>query len=954
MLRCSIKIIANSVTKLEATRRCSNICELYCVAGNNGARVMAILQNDLQSFRDGTLPLEELFQKVRPYYHSLSALHREDVIEFLIQLPEAEASRELLLLYRLSLWRSTRMRIVQALARTPSLRALEFLIRLACDETDLLFCEQAIWALGRSGKPFAARFLCNLLENCSAVVRPSVVMALGESLDCTMSSLFLAELSSLSSVTDSVLAKNLALTLAQLKEPKVQPVLEQIVSVSNQPHLVYGALLALGKVARSTEFLDAQEGKFQRDILLWQLSQSVRLHIQFRVQWKLEDYLQKIFESDVVHPALPLELNGFDSADVREGLRLFLDAKHLSRMLFALGGISFPDVSNWYADFFEISAMSEDDLLLLLQSISKHMSHNFEPFLRSILAKIQSNNMSPLVFDAWAQTMVLCLPKCEDILHEMLGEKKFEAFSEQHQLSLLNAAATHAIVIQKDIKRRKATLKAIESVLLKSPSHSVLARGMRVLGQIEEVGNKTHDILRAAAKDDSLIPSCLFLMEKVPSRQSVEILADILTTSLRDNASPDLRRRVALVKCAAAQSDISGLPEFAKFLEKAVLSQEISLSTEALLCVFAHPLSELVPAVKKSLAVDALCLPAVLAAKSLGTEELVDAVGGCLRSSSESVVGRALDALVTLPGARSKRLVLDFFCANPLNDVVCDKVIRCLEAPPRAGDFFAARVQDVLDAHPNHLMREGLLELKERFLSGVSLAKVTELSTVEIQEIDKEISVRFAGYSGFDADVKAALRAAEMPFHRPESFRGAVDKSSSIIAWCKAIDIALEKHLGRKILFPRIDKSLADFQNVIHCVGLSDPGVSYQRLRATLGLEESFSLDAFPGHKMVLVAQGVLSGRIVQEHWRILDGLRAWAVVILLFGRGKHMPGAKALLPMGDVSEKDLVQFAKRLITLQDMRNPAAHRETWLQFPQIDEMRNEVAAVFREWNRMKG
>jgi hypothetical protein len=46
------------------------------------------------------------------------------------------------------------------------------------------------------------------------------------------------------------------------------------------------------------------------------------------------------------------------------------------------------------------------------------------------------------------------------------------------------------------------------------------------------------------------------------------------------------------------------------------------------------------------------------------------------------------------------------------------------------------------------------------------------------------------------------------------------------------------------------------------------------------------------------------------------------------------------------------VQLARRLLILQDLRNPAAHRETWLQFPRIDEVRTEVAAVFREWQRL--
>jgi hypothetical protein len=133
---------------------------------------------------------------------------------------------------------------------------------------------------------------------------------------------------------------------------------------------------------------------------------------------------------------------------------------------------------------------------------------------------------------------------------------------------------------------------------------------------------------------------------------------------------------------------------------------------------------------------------------------------------------------------------------------------------------------------------------------------------------------------------------------------------------------------------------------------LDDPHVSYARLKQTLRLENTFSDESFPGHKMVLVAQGFLSGRIVQEQWRILDGLRAWAVLILLFSRGSHLPEGKPLINLGTISPTDLERLAKRLIALQDLRNPVAHRETWLRFPQIDEVRNEVSAVFRDWEKI--
>jgi hypothetical protein len=173
-----------------------------------------------------------------------------------------------------------------------------------------------------------------------------------------------------------------------------------------------------------------------------------------------------------------------------------------------------------------------------------------------------------------------------------------------------------------------------------------------------------------------------------------------------------------------------------------------------------------------------------------------------------------------------------------------------------------------------------------------------------------------------------------------------VDKSSSVIGYCKAIDLMLEKSLGRRALFPKLESQLHEFQNALHALGLQDERASDPAMALrNLGLEKHFAPQSFPLHKIQLVASSIRTGRIVNEHFKVLDGLRAWAIILLVFGR-KTAATPRPLVTT-TLTEEAVVQLAKRLIALQEIRNPAAHRATVVQFKTVDDLRREVFQVIQ-------
>ena len=167
------------------------------------------------------------------------------------------------------------------------------------------------------------------------------------------------------------------------------------------------------------------------------------------------------------------------------------------------------------------------------------------------------------------------------------------------------------------------------------------------------------------------------------------------------------------------------------------------------------------------------------------------------------------------------------------------------------------------------------------------------------------------------------------------------------MGYAKALDLILEHDFGKKILFPLFEKRLAHFQNRVHALGLNQDQPPAHSILKTLHLEGDFLPETLPLHKMSSIARSILNSRIRVDHSKVFDGLRAWAAVTLLF----CLP-SNGLVPLGSASQRELVAFAKRLVAIQEVRNPVAHRQTIVDFVTLDWIRNEVFELIKSWKRL--
>jgi HEAT repeat protein len=881
-------------------------------------------------------------------YHSIHEQERNEAIEARAESAEPGADRELIELFHDCQWRTTRLRVARALGRRPTSRSLQFLFRLARTPGDLPMAEAALWALGQSRHRLAGRFLSSFLPACSDELRPAVVSALGQVPERSAAPALLDLLPEAIGAGRWALVKNLVLALGELKSQEALPLLRRLATSAGGGsgpgrYVALGALVSIGKIAREPSWVDPCEPFFRDDALEHQIFRGVRTQVRFRAQWKLEDYLTKLFESSAIHPALPLELNHFPAADVRAGLGLFREPKHHARLCLALSGLDFPGMADWYAELFDVERLGPAEAAAVLESVSARLDAGMAPLLGRLRAVAYANPGEP-VLRKWLEAVSMALPRADAELGEFFASEVYRALGEEGRIDAINQLANHGLSVQAVPARLQAVGKLLGSLIESDPAPVVRARALRAHGDLGLAGTRALAFAKECLAGAD-VPSGLAFAESSADKGLQPALLALCAAQTKEKPSP------ALVRALAAQER---LPEkdagLDRFLDRCLADgAPPEARRQALRLLAGHPRkARLADVVRGLRAAEApLQLEAVIAAKAFGDGALAEELAPLLASPVQSVVGRALDALTSLPGTRAKRIAIDFLRDHPDDPDVCDKLIRCLEAPETPSDYFTGVIDAIVKAHPAHPQLDGLGALRERLAAPASASAAGAKKTPagpDIAAIDRELGKRIEGYAAFDETAKAALRSAELPFLHPEMFDESVDKSACVVEYCKAIDIVLERELGRRILFPKLESSLHAFQNAIHAAFLNEDPPSAERVLGTLGLNAHFTAQTLPVHKMGQLAQAVLSGRILNDRARAIDGLRAWAIVLLLFAR-KGAGREKPLIPVKGASDEQLAQLARKLMALQDVRNPAAHRQTMLRFVDIDAIRADAIHV---------
>ena len=924
--------------------------------GMDASRSQALVER----YQRGELAREAYLDELRRNYHSVHARARSDAINLLDQLPEPERSRELIQLAVDCQWRETRVAIVRVLARKPTQRGLEYLIHLAADEADLGLAREAIDALGRSRSTLAGRFLATRYHMGAPALKPYVAHALGELMDRTLADTFLADLVAANELEQVLWTQSLALALAELKAGDCVPAL--LAMLHAEPRAVaVSALLALGKVAREPALLDPYDTAFRDDFVACRIYAASRQQIEQRARWVVEDYVEALFDLKApFYPGLAglaLELNDFPAREVRDGLEYFRDAANRVRMAEVLARLHHAGAMAWIADFVQANSASDTELTDILTALHVRLDHDLEPILNAWRPRCLA--AADYLFEAWCRACVLCLPEGGRVLAKVIQSRDFAVLTASRQVSVINYLVDFGLSVLGDAQRLDTVFQGLDALLHDRVAPPIVARALRGFAQLRTASPKAAAFTVSRLDVRDLLPSSLHLLQYCPEAVGFDQLADLIGClhEHRELATP-------LLWAMAAQDAVETVTprKFDDFL-RAVLAgdwgQESRLAALAVLRRH-HRATLLEPVLDTARGGDRVRVAAIVTLKRFASPRSTATLAACLHDASESIVGRALDSLMAQPDDDARWAILEFLDERIQDVEIVDKIIRCLTPPRRQAARFGKRMRKIAEANPDHDLIDGLAQWCDRMGVAGEAEPVVKLPDGGlprdvVHELDHGLVQRLEGFERLDEQVKAALRSAELPYLHPDVFHGDVDKSTSIIEYCKAVDLLLERRLGAQRLLPTLRDNHAAFQNIIYRSGLNALHPNPATVVEALGLRGLARPEALPLSKMTRVSQSILDGRLSQAQWRILDGLRAWSAVLFLFIRSADSLDASGLaapILIPHTSDRDIAELAVRLDRLQDLRNPVAHRRTLVAFADIETIRNDMADLFAVLGQM--
>jgi len=434
--------------------------------------------------------------------------------------------RELIRSYKESEWRTTRLDVLRRMGDYQDSRSFHFLTQIVQNPDDLAEQQLAISAIARRKTTSSRTFLRNFYPQASDTLKSSLSHALGVVQDLASSDRLLKDWDDAHLKQDWAWLRNIILSLGELKAfhslPKLIALLQNP-KVKLSQEMLFACLFSLGRLSRyPQEFktaVQSYEPKLLEDALLSQVYQTALTQVQMRSQFKLEDYLNKIFTLPDPHPVLPLELLSFDPEEVELGLSLFSTSKDWKRFLFALRGIA-PTRRNIYLEQITQAVRDSSDSENYFVLFEALRDLGITPELRDRLETIiHPDALSPEVRLKWLEV---------DGSYEKHALTYLKNSSDEIAIRWING--WNDDLNGKLLNSIKADLtKKIESWIQAGLAPAVYARLIRACA---ELGVDVPLILKsfeADFKKPALRSSLLLYLERHPERVPAQILAASLS-----------------------------------------------------------------------------------------------------------------------------------------------------------------------------------------------------------------------------------------------------------------------------------------------------------------------------------------------------------------------------------------------------------------------------------------
>jgi hypothetical protein len=842
-----------------------------------------------------------------------SSAERRKKIDALGRMGDSDATRLLVTLYHRSMWRETRIDIIRALGYCNNDRSLEFLITTARDQSDLQLAGEAVLAIGQTNNPLGGEVLLSFLDDKAHPLVREAVISLSNMRLFPCDKAFLRLLTTGDDPGPTV-TQFLIIGLGRKARGGTWPVIEGFLDPEKfAPQVFNAALLAAGKLGRSEALkklsaIDTRYRFFANQLKLASMEQ-----IHYRLGSSFEDIYGTILASSDPSTAIST-LRQYPHDDAWEAFTIL--GEDATAEVSATVRLALSDRSRAKEDLGYVAARADISPALRAAVYREYLDLAEAETLAAFKASSHS------------------LDICQSVHHpELVNWLIDDGNQKAHSIAGINAMVAQCHM-RPELKDR------IGPLLVKRVGQydSLLRqRVLRAIGQIRYDHPSAYTCLTQFLKTEDY-SSVISAYGMLHSDEAQAAITKQLKQLAPDGESDKLKLLVSrLAKFQATKPEVLtrflGNPDVRDDILKVLAGS--TLADDAALSLVSSALDATQHQTR---------MLAIAAAKTHFNDEIIGKIWQHFTAvipGTESCRFRALDTLCHLQHGPTHLKLID--ALKDAEHAVIEKSVRSLVPVP--GFDYKPAVKSLtllMKNRPDLSAHSELSNAVSNLIENLTLKADGE--TTEVADtghpVDTELTVLFPAFRRLSAGSRAALRNAELTHSQEDVFNDMVDKSTVLIEYVKCIDLQFQEKIGTK-MFLGSGRLVDDMRTRILQLGLDEDNQTQATLIEALQCSRQFPATDFPSHKLFTMSQAFLNGKIAREQYKVIDGLRAWGLILLLFGRTFTFRGKQVtpVLQVLDSSNPVIAQLAADLNNLQELRNLAAHRGTLVARSQVEDLR---------------
>lgn len=888
---------------------------------------------------------------------SFSEDERKQAIFALAQERDASGARTLIELLLMNPLRNTQIYLISALGINAHPRAVEYLIQICLQYDDIPLAQEAILALGNSQSSLACEFLLHTLKKNDSPLRREAMSALSTMPFFVGTQVYIDLLRQPHQHPSLIQYALIALGQTH-RSPQALSLIEEFFLLQPEHSAILNAaLLAVAHQGDEQSILKINKLETHFRFFAQELKRTSHEHILLRQHLSLTSLYQEFLQTEddgQWHRVYSL-LKNFRWKD-------FIKLPKNSR-----GPLSFNKECALRLCLFESKRLSQDLELILQHPLDGNTDY---AMLASLL---RAHRMA----DPQSETKIFSSLKqhwSPEALVTLLEQFYDPHFGQEFLLSIildpasnlpLKMKSLNALIDQSFMNGHEdgAVKKALLQIYQHADLHdSLRARAIRALGDLRVEDADFFAFMAKALKANSnLYPSFYYALSNICHPEASKIILQRLKSLVAfDDKQVEIQTAVKALSHCPLHVDDSDLLE--KLISKWPNTSTTTLKLALLKIMASCKIRSLISMVEEELNSSAeaqSCLLAIEASHYHYNDNIQKSLLALLEHPNYSFAKRALHSLCQ-QNHQSSDLThkLWTWISNRLEHK--DLVLKFLETHTHHKRFHKLEqnlktLDTWLENKPACFQDPEVWNLALNLRDQMQLQTQRDHQHMSLSHpSDSMIGNQIPFYPHASPLIKTILRNAELTWQNPQIFSEAVDRSTIAVELIKSIDILIQERMRSLLNLNRQSPLLLKMQSHLIQLNFDEPYKKPQDYFETLQCGHSFSLDDFPSHKLSLLCQGIMSGKIIHEPYRIFDSLRAWALVFLVFGR-KFSYGGQILHPIFSLRIKDahsLEKLASELNSLQEVRNRAVHRGELLSYEQIFHIREKSFIILDALDKM--